>query len=174
MKKNVKTKSKLPLVILTICLIILIIIGFFSFYFFYKPKANYQESYQKTWTQETLGSLEVDEGVVGYTLSKFNVGELKKIPLTSNTPKIEIDVDGTTYFIEIKDGKIISTLGEINNEDLKISMTRGDIINILNESNNDVEEIRKAINEGTLNIELIASKPELIAKGYFSIYGKFS
>ena len=49
-------------------------------------------------------------------------------------------------------------------------MTRQDIINILDESNNAVAEIREAVNIGSISVETIAGKPELLAKGYFGLY----
>ena len=157
-----------------ISLATIIVIGALIAYFLIPSKTNYPNTYEPTWTQETLDSLEVDAGVVGYTLAQFQVNDLRKIPLTSNTPKIEVVIDGITYVVEVESGMILSSEGSTDEEDLRISMTREDVINILDESNNAVEEIQAAVNEGTISIETIAGKPELLAKGYLGLYETFT
>ena len=176
MKKTPMKKTpmkKTPMIIVS-ALILILVVGAIAAYFLISPKTIYENTYKPTWTQETLGSLEIDEGVVGYTLAQFEAYKLHNVPLTSNNPKIEVIIDGEVYFVEIDGGNIIPTKGESQNEDIRISMTREDVIEILNESNDVIAEIRESVNDGTTSVETVASKTELLAKGYLSIYNKFT
>jgi hypothetical protein len=161
---------KKTIIALSTILVILVIVGAIAVYLLMPSKTNYTSTYEPTWTQESLDSLEVDAGVVGHTLAQFEVNNLRNIPLTKNTPKMEITVDGIIYVVEIESGQILSSQTSTDEEDLRISMTREDVINILDESNDAIAEIQKAINEGTITVETVAGKPELLAKGYLGLY----
>lgn len=161
-------------IIILITLSLILIGGIIAAYIFIPSKTTYQNTYSPTWTQENLNSLEIDEGVVGYTLAQFEVYKLRSIPLTKNTPKIEVMIDGDNYIVEIKNGNIITTQGSTDEEDLIISMNRENVIDILNESNDAISEIQEAINEGTISVEIIAGKPELLIKGYLELYGELT
>ncbi|MAG07190.1 hypothetical protein CMI46_00015 [Candidatus Pacearchaeota archaeon] len=161
---------KKTIIALSTILVILVIVGAITAYLLIPSKTDYVNTYEPTWAQENLDSLEIDAGVVGYTLAQFQVNNLRNVPLTKNTPKMEITIDGVVYVVEVESGQILSSQSSTDEEDLRISMTREDVINILDESNDATTEIQKAVNEGTITVETVAGKPELLAKGYLGLY----
>ncbi|MEM3112957.1 MAG: hypothetical protein QXI33_00860 [Candidatus Pacearchaeota archaeon] len=165
--------KKIP-VLLLLLIIIILIASIITIYLYSIPvKVSSQPKYKQTWNQSTLSNLQVNENVVGYILTKLEANKLHNVPLTKNTPKIEIVIDDETFSAEVNSGKINVKKGQIANADIKIIMVRQDVINILN-SSDQVKEIEKSINSGTMELEVIASRSELLSKGYLSLYEKFS
>ena len=159
------------LILLGVIVILLGIIAFSVFPFSSDSKG--ESTYTPPWTDETLGEIEITSNVVGHVLNLLGAKELHNIPLTSKTPKIEILVDDQTFNSEIKKGNIITSLGTTGEKDIKISMTRRNVIDIIN-STMPSEVITAAINDGSMNLELEASKTTLFTKGYLSLYSKFT
>jgi heme/copper-type cytochrome/quinol oxidase subunit 2 len=167
--------KKFPVIFLILIVIIAVICAsILSIYFYKEPvKISSGSKYKQTWNQSSLGSLQVNENVIGYTLTKLETNDLHNPPLSKETPKIEVIIDDKIYSAEIVKGSIDVNEGQIDNEDIKISMTRQDVINILN-STSSSDAISKSINEGTMQFEIVASKTELFSKGYLSLYKKFT
>lgn len=162
-------------VVSALIIMVLVVIGVILFFSFSlsnnsNVKTNF---YVPTWNDSTLGDIEVDEGVVGYVLFSLGANELHNPLLSSKTPKIETIVDGEVFSVEIIDGRILTSKGSINNEDIQISMTRTDVIAIIN-STEPSRTIIDAIDDGSMSFEQVASKTTLFRKGYFSLYMKFT
>lgn len=162
-------------------IVVLIISGTIAYFFISNNaktnqitgNATKNNQFVKTWTAENLGELEVDKKVVGYILYELGANELKKVPLTSNTPKLEVQVDNSIFNAEVKNKVIITNEGSIEDADIKIIMTRNDVINIIN-STSRVKAIEESINNGTMKIEQKSSVKTLFLKGYLGIYKKFT
>ena len=167
--------KKIPIIILILILIIAVIIASILTVYLYKEpvKTSSGTKYKQTWDQSSLGNLQVNENIIGYLLTKFGVNNLHNPPLSKDTPKIEVIIDDKTYNAEVIKGSINVDEGQIDNEDIKILMTRQDVINIIN-STSPSDTISNSINEGTIKLEVVASKTKLFSKGYLSLYEKFT
>ncbi len=167
--------KKLLVIILILILIIAVIISsILSIYLYKEPvKTSSGTRYKQTWNDSTLGSLQINENVIGYILAKFGVNNLHNPPLSKDTPKIEVIIGDKTYNAEVIKGSINVAQGQIENEDIKILMARQDVINIIN-STSPSDTISNSVNEGTIQFEIVASKTKLFSKGYLSLYEKFT
>ena len=161
-------------IVLTLIVIIIIAIGMVAF-FFYGGNSNTPTGipFVPTWNDSTLGDIEINEGVIGYVLFQLEAYELHNPIFSSNTPKIEVVVDGEVFTGEIDKGNIIVNSGSTDEEDIRISMTRINVINIIN-STMPADTIQSSINEGTMSFEQVASKTTLFTKGYLSLYIRFT
>ncbi len=111
-----------------------------------------------------------DESFVSYLLSLIGAGRLRNIPFTSNNPKIEVKVSGTIYSAEIKKGEIVVSKGPIANPDLRIYTSKEEGIKMMK----DKGAIKNSFQSGASGLEVVAGKPTLLMKGYWSIYGELS
>ena len=161
-------------ILLVIIVVLFSVIAFGIFSFFSNDnkeiKAN---TFTPTWNDSTLGDIEINEGVIGYVLFQLEAYELHNPIFSSNTPKIEVVVDGEVFTGEINKGNIIINSGSTDEEDIRIYMTRTNVINIIN-STMPADTIKSSINEGTMSFEQVASKITLFSKGYLSLYTKFT
>ena len=117
--------------------------------------------------------MDINESVVNYILYSLEANKLHNPPLSPSTPKIEVLVDNEQFNSEIIKGRIITKKGSINRKDIKIHMSRQAVINFLN-SSNSISAIESSISSGDTRLEIVASYPTLFAKGYLSLYKKFT
>ena len=111
--------------------------------------------------------LEFNEDYINYLLVALGINNLHK-SFTFETPKIEIDV-GEVWSSEIIDGVPNTNKNEIENEDIKISLTKQEAVMTLLSQN--IEQFMKdSVSGGRTNIEMVAGKVELFSKGYLSLY----
>jgi len=166
---------KFPIFIMSVIILIAIITFIFIASFYYSPTSNQvtESKFKQTWNSSTLGSLQVNENVIGYILNKLGAKDLHNPILSKDTPKIEVIVDDKIFNAEVEKGDIDVNKGVIENEDIKIIMTKQDVINIIN-SSSPTKSIENSINEGTMKFEIVASETKLVSKGYLSLYKKFS
>ena len=113
---------------------------------------------------------DIERALINYTSIILKLYNLHNIPFTSITPKIQIYIDNNAYFIEIINGNIIINNGNANGPDLQIKTTSRDILNM---QENNIP-IKDAISSGKIEIDIIADKFTLFAKGYLSLYNEIS
>ncbi|MBI2628475.1 hypothetical protein HYW74_00135 [Candidatus Pacearchaeota archaeon] len=169
-------KAKLFLIISVIIIIVIILIALVLVYYFNKNESSTTTNnipQQKFWNESSLASLKVNESVVNYILYSLEAYKLHKPPLSSNTPKIEILVDQRVFNSEVIKGRVYTKSGSINNEDIRMYMPRKEIINFLN-SSNSISVLENSIRSGESRMEVIASYPTLLSKGYLNLYKKFT
>lgn len=118
------------------------------------------------------GVLEFDEDYINYILVALGVGYLHKSLLFEN-PLIEFVLGEEVWSSEIIKGMPNSKKGEIDNEDLRIIISKQEAVRALLSS--DIEQFMKdSVAEGRTGIEMVAGKAELFSKGYFKMYGELS
>lgn len=185
-KHRVHKKIIKILLIIFIILIILIIV-FASGFLVKKPKievylknplANLVLKYtdELGYTNKAAvieeGVMEFNEDYINYILVALGTGYLHKSPLFEN-PLIEFNLDEEAWNSEIKEGMPNSRRGQIDNEDLRISISKKEAVEALLSSN--IEEFMKeSVKNGNTNIELVAGKAELFSKGYLEMYAKLT
>ena len=114
------------------------------------------------------GVMEFNEDYINYILVALGTGYLHKSPLFEN-PLIEFELGGEIWNSEIIDGMPDSEKGQIDDEDLSISISKEEAVEAL--LANNIEEFMKksVVNENT-KIKMIAGKAELFSKGYLEMY----
>jgi hypothetical protein len=122
---------------------------------------------------EGLGDIDkslIQEALIEYASVILKLYNLHTIPFTSITPKVQINIDSDFYYVEIIKGDIIIKTGQTDNEDIKITTTREEILKIAN----DNDYAKESISSGKTSIEMIANKVVLFSKGYLNLYKEFS
>ena len=114
------------------------------------------------------GLIEFNEEYINYLLVALGTGYLHKSFVGEN-PFLELVLDEEVWHSEIIKGMPNSGLGEIENEDLRISLPKEEAIKAI--LSKDIEQFMKdsVANENT-QIEMIAGKTELFSKGYLDMY----
>lgn len=165
-----KKKRKMPF-ILGIILLILLIIGLF-FYFITvapsKPLANEIENPIQDLSQEEA-VLQFNEEYIDYLIFAIGGWKLHNPPLSDDTPKIKVIVEGEVYVSEIIKGEIKTEKKEIENEDIVVKTTREEVVNLMMSSDMN-DYIKQNVQEGKTIVELKASYTKLFSKGYLNIY----
>jgi len=112
--------------------------------------------------------IEFNEDYINYILVALGVNYLHKSPLFEN-PLIEFNLGGEIWNSEIIEGMPDSQLGMIDNEDLRISISKEEAVKAL--LSEDIEQFMKdSVSSGNTQIEMIAGKAELFSKGYLDMY----
>ncbi len=124
--------------------------------------------------EPTVNLVTINKTVVGtnqiyYLLFSIKAYELHNPPLSSNTPKINIEIGNKRYKAEILDKKIQVEQGSLEKPDLKISCKEDEFIKILNSENFNFA-LQNSVKSGRTNIEILAGKTELFTKGYLNLY----
>ena len=116
------------------------------------------------------GILEFNEDYINYILVALGVGYLHKSPLFEN-PLIEFVLGDEVWSSEVIKGFPNSEKKEIDNEDLRISISKEETVRAL--LSPDIEQFMKdSVASGDTQIEMIAGKAELFSKGYLEMYGE--
>ncbi|MCA9485354.1 MAG: hypothetical protein KC506_00755 [Nanoarchaeota archaeon] len=103
---------------------------------------------------------------VRYLLYTIEADELHRPPLSQDTPKINIYIGNLNFGAEISKGVITVQDNPHSTSDIKIITTREEAIKMLR----DASYIASSFSTGTSQIELVASKTKLFAKGYLKLY----
>lgn len=112
--------------------------------------------------------VEFNEDYINYLLAALGVGYLHKAALFGN-PILEFDLGGEVWNSEIINGMPNSKKGSIDDEDLKISISKEEAVEALL-SENIEEFMKQAVINGNTKIEMVAGKAELFSKGYLDMY----
>lgn len=107
-----------------------------------------------------------DETFVRYLLYNIGARNLHNPPFSSDTPKIVIYVDELIFNAEVTKGKILVKRAELESEDIIIKTTKTEAVRMMR----DKSYVEESFKRGSSNIELVASKTRLFAKGYAKIY----
>ncbi len=115
---------------------------------------------------QNLNLTDLEEEMLGYALVKLEVYNLHNIPFTSQTPKIEVEIDENVYSVEVSDGDIQISRDEVSKEDITIKTTQEEIIKMMG----DESYVQESFSSGNSNVELDANKFILFSKGYSNLY----
>jgi len=110
--------------------------------------------------------LNFDESFVFYLLYNMKAYNLHNPPLSSDYPKMEVDVGGEIFSANVKKGLISVRSAQILNRDVVIRTTKEEVIGMIRNKN----YIQESFNDGSSSFELVASKTALFAKGYLNFY----
>jgi len=165
MKEIVKEKEDkildVPRIILD-CLIIFVLIFVASFvYLSVKGNDNYTGIYSESVQKEVIKSLVT-------TLGLYNV---HAIPYLGTTPKIQLYIKESTYFVEsyyfeISNGEVMIKDGETSERDITIRTTEAEALRMANDTN----YTRESWISGRTTVEKATSDFVLFTKGYPDIF----
>lgn len=176
-----KKTAKVLLIIIAVLIILLIV--FAAGFLIKKPKIEvYLENpiagivlkytNEAGYTNKTAvikeGVIEFNENYINYILVALGTSYLHKSPLFEN-PLIEFDLEGDIWNAEVIGGMPDSKRGSIDNEDLKISISKEKAVEALL-SENIEKFMKESVKNGGIGIEMIAGKTELFSKGYLEMY----
>lgn len=136
---------------------------------------NYENITGEFRENETLNSsIQLDESLekelIKYVAINLKLYNLHKIPFTSITPKIKVNVDNRTYFVEIERGEIFVDAKDEDGEDLRVNTNSEEIKKMLK----DVDYVSESFGSGNTYVELTGNKLELFSKGYLALYNEWS
>lgn len=152
-------------IVLILALVIILFLGILFFVLFFYPKNQPPVDLNTTNTDKTQVGIEQ----INLLLYNIKAYELHNLPLSKNTPKIEISIENEAFNSEIINGKIKTQKGAINNKDIQIKTSKSEFLKILN-SKDIKKELQNSAETGNLEIEMRAGKLELASKGYLNIY----
>lgn len=163
-------KTSVKILITILILIIIVLAG--TVFLLLTPKST-----QRITLKNPVSDLSDEEAAnyfstdyIKFLLYSIEADQLHNPPLSSNTPKIQIEVEDKIYNAEIKDNAIKIEEGELAKKDMVIKTTKSEIIKILrNES-----YVKDSFASGLSSIEITADKSSLALKGYLGIYEKFT
>lgn len=149
---------------------ILLLVAILFFMFMYSGGAI-EEIPKPTITYEN-GTAVITADQINYLIHYLGGEKLRKIPFTSNYPKIEILLtQKQEYFTsEIHDG-IQTTKTKISNPDIQIRLNENTLADLIN-AEKAQEATTKAIGDDKIGVTLYSGSTELFLKGYFKIYDK--
>lgn len=85
------------------------------------------------------------------------------------TAEIELVVNGQSFSVKTKDGKVTSTQETPTDPDVRITADRESFVRILSAEDANTEII-KLYNEGLISVEVLKDEATLALKGYKGIY----
>jgi len=181
--KNRRTKKIIKILIIIFSIVFILLIAFGVGFLIKKPKIEvYLENpiagivlkytdeggiTNKTSVIEQ-GVIEFNEDYINYILVALGVGYLHKSLLFEN-PLIEFDLGGEIWNSEIIKGIPNSKKARIEDEDLRISISKEEAVEALL-ANNIEEFMKQSVANGNTNIEMVAGKTRLFSKGYLEMY----
>ncbi len=112
--------------------------------------------------------LDFNQEYINYILLALGVNYLHKSVLMEN-PFIELVLDEEVWNSEIIEGIPNSKQGEIENEDLRITMSKRIAVEALLSSNME-EYFKNSVLNGDIQLEMVANEAELFSKGYLDMY----
>ena len=172
-EKKVERKKKKRVWFL-LAIILLILLVFLMFFYFVMASPSKPRS--GTEIENPIGDMNLE-----YAISQFNESYISHVvfaiggwklhapPLSEDTPKVKVIVDGEIYISEIIDMEIKTEKKETENEDIVIKTTKREIVLAI--LSPDVKNyIKQSVSEGKTTLELKASYTKLFSKGYLSLY----
>jgi hypothetical protein len=118
------------------------------------------------------GGVDFNEDYINYVLAALGTGYLHKSILGEN-PLLELVLENEVWSSEIIQGVPNSKKGQIDKEDLRITMNKEEAVKALLSS--DIKQFMKdSVANGNTKIEIVAGKAELFSKGYLEMYKKMT
>ena len=112
--------------------------------------------------------IEFNADYINYLLAAIGTGYLHK-SILGGQPVIELNLEGEIWGAEIINGMPNSKKIAVENEDLRVSLSKEEAVKAILSS--DIEQFMKdSVNNGNTQIEMVAGKTELLAKGYLDLY----
>jgi len=115
------------------------------------------------------GVMEFDANYINYILVALGVNNLYKSMVGYGNPKVELVLDDEVWSSEVVRGGLDTKKSGIDDEDLRIVLSKKEAIEALL-SNNVNKFMINSVYEGGTKIEMIAGKVELGSKGYLGMY----
>lgn len=159
---------------LGIVFVILIVIGMFLYFVMavpQKPRTGTEIVNPTLGLSNEEAVLQFDEKYIDYLVFAIGGWKLHNPPLSSDTPKIKVSLDdgNEIYISEIIDGQVITEKKDTENEDIVITTTKEEIVDIISSGNME-EKVKESVQKGRTTLELKAGYTTLFSKGYLSIY----
>jgi hypothetical protein len=129
-----------------------------------------QQANSQTKTSSTSSSQINPLDAIKSMASALGLSSLHNPPLSSDTPKIQVYLSGTSYSIEVIDKKVSAKQSAIQNPDLIIKTNLEEIGKMVADKN----YIKQSFNSGNSNIEIVAGEMTLLLKGYTKIYSSIA
>lgn len=154
-------------------LVVLLVLVIFLYFALFRQSSSYSGATLKNPVEglnDSQALAAFDESFVQYLLYSIKAYNLHNVPLSSNYPRMEIDVEGEIFNANVRKGAISVTRGEIANEDVVIRTTGEEAIKMLR----DRDYVARSFSESKSVIELVADKTTLFAKGYLTMYNELT
>ncbi|MEK6819972.1 MAG: hypothetical protein AABY03_02125 [Nanoarchaeota archaeon] len=117
---------------------------------------------------EDLNLTDLEEEALHYALVELQIYNLHDIPFTSQSPRIEVEIDTNTYAVEVINGEIEVNVGDVKKEDIIIKTTQEEIIKMVNNEG----YAQESFSSGNSEIEKVANDFVLFSKGYLDLYNE--
>ncbi|MEK6825642.1 MAG: hypothetical protein AABY00_02560 [Nanoarchaeota archaeon] len=171
-KKAADSKKKKALIVIgiVVLLLALVLVGKTMAFAIFSSAKTSTPANPLNGLSEEQALAKFDESFVSYLLWSIGAQRLRNVPFTSNAPKIEVDVSGTTYALEVKKGEIIVLKGSSKSPDIRIITTKDEAIKMIK----DKTTIKTSFQSGSSSVEVLVGKTTLLLKGYWSIYNELS
>lgn len=114
------------------------------------------------------GVMEFNEDYINYILVALGTNYLHNSILGGN-PFLELFLENEVWNSEITNGMPDSRKGQIDNEDLRITMSKEEAVKAIL-SQDIIEFMKQSVANGNTKIEMVAGKVELFSKGYLDMY----
>jgi len=113
------------------------------------------------------GIIKFNENYINYLLAALGVSYLHKAPVSYGNPKIELILDEEVWNSELGD-VFITRKGNSDDPDLRIRMKKE--IAVIALLSPDIKKYMKdSVQNGNIQIEMVAGKIELYSKGYLDL-----
>ena len=175
---------KILTIVLALLLIFIIAAAVGAYYFVFNTNSNSNEPPTKPLfkqgseelpnennIQDILENNVVQANHLDYILYELEAYNLHNVPLSDDLPSIEFNVDGEKFTSTVKNGELVTEKGEALQKDIIIYTDQKTVFETV-VSENPVETLQRARDNGSLKVELIANTQTLALKGYYPIYDK--
>ena len=159
---------------LAISAMVLAVVALFVFYTFAVPRTHAYAVAERAGTlvnpvyalSTEQARTQFNSTFIFYLLYKLHVYDLHTPPLSSDTPRLMIDLGDAQYGVEIVRGVISVTPGAIGAPDITIYSSKDEVIGMLrNEA-----RVKASFDSGKSSFKPHVGKALLFAKGYLHVY----
>ena len=118
--------------------------------------------------QVSIEEIEITPEFITFILNEIGAWQLHKNPLTFEKPLLNFKV-GDKKFNSIIDNEITTTKGTHENADIEFTTSKQEVVRVIT-SKNPKQIVKESVNSGGIKITILASQPQLFAKGYKNFY----
>lgn len=120
--------------------------------------------------EEIVVKDEDKKDLIKYILVLMKAYNLHNPPFSSNTPKMEFDMEGEKFNAEIIQGEIYIDEGRIDGEDVRVHSNWGEAVVM----SKGLDYIKTSFGSGRSTIEQVADDKTCFLKGYKEVYEELS